>query len=1216
MHHAGRTKLPPYTTFFTIILLLLVGAAQASGIGFDPDTRWSDSFGPNSGCNGRISAATEAVDGSIVFGGNFTVCGDIDAPGLVVYEPASDTWRTLEPDGATAFNGSISAMARYSGDLFVGGYFSQVENAHGNTLTANRIARWDGTSWHAVGNGGGEGLNSGPNSLHVYNSRLIAGGNFTEVNIGASTPTSANRIAAWDGSSWAVLGDNGGNGFDGRVEALAEFNGELIAGGVFSQANEGASTSVSANNVARWNGSTWQSLGDNGVSGDTYALSVFQSELYVGGNFWEASAGGAAPVSARNLAKWDGSDWSRVDAHEGNGPDWRVYALDATVDHLYIGGGFSRINLENNETLLANYIIRWDGTAWQTMGTGAGVGVFSGQGSSNVWHIKIIGGQVYLAGNFTVANRGQPIPANGVARWDTVGEQWFALGNGLGGQGADGPIQTSLQTPLGLVVGGAFTAIGGTQANRIAVWDGTAWHALGSGGGNGLGGSPRALAWYDGELYAAGVFITANTNGSDEINVGYIARWDGTTWQSVGSDGGNGVSSGIRAMAIMNGVLHVGGSFAEANVGGVNPPTVHGFAKWDGASWQPVGSGGGTGTDGEIHALATNGTEMYAGGYFSSVNIGATSPLPAAYLARWDGAQWTTVGTNGGDGANGIILALAFGDSTLFVGGGFSQTNVGGSSTVATSNIAQWDGTEWSQVGSGIDGNVYTIATDESMVYLGGNFSTFGQDGSQRSNVARWNGMKWSLLGSGISYNVNTLTINDDETLIVGGNFKRAGSVVSDHIAEYTTKGTLSTTTVGSGGGSVTTSPTGIDCPGTCTSEFAWDQAITLSATLDSDSVFLGWQGGECSGTEPCDIFFEESTSVTADFSRLYSVSPSAGAGGSIQPDTTQIVVDGDTIDFELSAEAGYSPDTVSGTCGGSLNGTTYTTNAITADCSVAATFQLNSYMLDAFVVEGQGSVTPTTQTIDHGADATLTVSPAAGWSVQSVRGDNCLAEQAADDEWVVRNLTQACSVEVVFLQGSFEVTASVSAGEGAISPEAQTIAGGDDAFWTVAPATDWAISSVTGDTCTPSDVGGNQWSADSMVADCVVSVSFEPLPRVSVEPSTVVFKDVAVGDSETSDVVVVRNLGPGQLELGTLTIQGDQNTEFGILADTDLCSGSTLQTDEFCNLRIRFAPLAEGLRQATLIIPSNEPDAPSSISLLGDRDVLFGDRFQAPDQE
>ena len=1211
MHHAGRVAPLPHTIFFTVILLFHFSTTQASGTGFDPNTRWSDSFGPNSGCNGNVSAAIESADGSIIFGGRFTACGGIDAQGLVVYEPANDTWRTLEPDGATAFNGSISAMARYDGDLFVGGYFSQLEDAQGNTLIANRIVRWDGTSWHAVGNGGGEGLNNALHSLYVYNNRLIAGGLFTQANIGASTPTSANRIVAWDGSSWSALGDNGGNGFDGSVNALSEFNGELIAGGLFSQANADASPSVSANNVARWNGSTWQSLGDNGVDGGTFALSVFQSELYVGGSFWEASAGGPDAVSARNLAKWDGSNWSMVGAHADDRLSGSVWAMDATADHLYIGGGFGYIGLENNEWLTVNRIIRWDGTAWQPMGTGAGVGVY---GPGAVRFIKVISDQVYLGGFFTAANHGQPIPANRVARWDTVGEQWFALGNDLGGQGADTNIRTSLQTPLGLVVAGDFTAIGGTQANSIALGDGTAWQALGSGGGNGLDGSPRTLAWYDGELYAAGGFITANLNGSDEITVGYIARWDGTVWQPVGSDGGNGVNGHVNAMAVMNGALYVGGSFSQANVGGTNSPTVNGFAKWDGATWQPVGSDGGTGTDGEIHALATNGTEMYAGGYFSSVNIGAASPLPAGYLARWDGAQWTTVGTNGGDGANGIVLTLAFGGSTLFVGGSFTQTNVGGSSTASTSNIAQWDGTEWSQVGSGVYGNVYTIATDEDMVYLGGDFSrTFG---SQRSNVARWNGIQWSSLGSGVDRSVNTLTINGDGTLTVGGNFNRAGSAVSDYIAEYATEGTLSTTIVGSGGGSVTTNPAGIDCPGTCTDVLAWDQVITLSALPDSDSVFLGWQGSECTGPEPCDIFFEESTNVTADFARLYSVLPSASAGGSIQPDTTQIVVDGETIDFELSAEVGYSLDAVSGTCGGSLNGITYTTNTIATDCSVAATFQLNSYVLDAFVVDGQGSVTPATQIVDHGADAILTVSPAGGWSVQSVTGNNCSAEQANEDEWIVRNLTQACSVGVVFLQGSFEVNATVSAGEGVVSPEAQKVAGGENASWTVTPATDWGISSVAGDTCTPSNVGGNQWIAVSIVADCTISVAFEPLPRVSVEPSTVMFKDVAVGDSETSDIVIIQNAGPGKLELGNLTIQGDQTTEFGILSDTDLCSGSTLQAEEFCSLRIRFAPLADGLRQANLIIPSNEPDTPSSIPLLGDRDVLFSDRFVAPDQE
>jgi hypothetical protein len=69
-----------------------------------------------------------------------------------------------------------------------------------------------------------------------------------------------------------------------------------------------------------------------------------------------------------------------------------------------------------------------------------------------------------------------------------------------------------------------------------------------------------------------------------------------------------------------------------------------------------------------------------------------------------------------------------------------------------------------------------------------------------------------------------------------------------------------------------------------------------------------------------------------------YTVTPSAGANGSISPNTSQTINSGDTTAFTVTPDSGYTAN-VGGTCGGSLVGTTYTTNAVTANCTVSATF-------------------------------------------------------------------------------------------------------------------------------------------------------------------------------------------------------------------------------------------------------------------------------------
>jgi hypothetical protein len=70
------------------------------------------------------------------------------------------------------------------------------------------------------------------------------------------------------------------------------------------------------------------------------------------------------------------------------------------------------------------------------------------------------------------------------------------------------------------------------------------------------------------------------------------------------------------------------------------------------------------------------------------------------------------------------------------------------------------------------------------------------------------------------------------------------------------------------------------------------------------------------------------------------TVTPSAGAGGSISPSTAQTVGYNETISFTITPDAGYGIGFVTG-CNGSLSGNTYTTGAIAEDCTVTAGFTL-----------------------------------------------------------------------------------------------------------------------------------------------------------------------------------------------------------------------------------------------------------------------------------
>ena len=72
----------------------------------------------------------------------------------------------------------------------------------------------------------------------------------------------------------------------------------------------------------------------------------------------------------------------------------------------------------------------------------------------------------------------------------------------------------------------------------------------------------------------------------------------------------------------------------------------------------------------------------------------------------------------------------------------------------------------------------------------------------------------------------------------------------------------------------------------------------------------------------------------------FYTIRPSvSGSGGTINPAQSVSVQSGTTTSFTLTSDSNYTISSVNGTCGGTLNGNTYTTNAINANCTVVATF-------------------------------------------------------------------------------------------------------------------------------------------------------------------------------------------------------------------------------------------------------------------------------------
>lgn len=93
------------------------------------------------------------------------------------------------------------------------------------------------------------------------------------------------------------------------------------------------------------------------------------------------------------------------------------------------------------------------------------------------------------------------------------------------------------------------------------------------------------------------------------------------------------------------------------------------------------------------------------------------------------------------------------------------------------------------------------------------------------------------------------------------------------------------TVTVIGAGGTVTSTPSGIDCGRSCAASFADGARVTLRANATKGMVFTGWEGGGCSGIGPCTVTMRRDTPLAARFdtatvaTQLLTVKNSGGGG-------------------------------------------------------------------------------------------------------------------------------------------------------------------------------------------------------------------------------------------------------------------------------------------------------------------------------------------------
>ena len=162
-----------------------------------------------------------------------------------------------------------------------------------------------------------------------------------------------------------------------------------------------------------------------------------------------------------------------------------------------------------------------------------------------------------------------------------------------------------------------------------------------------------------------------------------------------------------------------------------------------------------------------------------------------------------------------------------------------------------------------------------------------------------------------------------------------------------------------------------------------------------------------------------------------YTVTPSAGANGRINPDTPETVPQGETISFTVTPNEGYHISSVEG-CGGTLLDNVYTTGAITEDCTVTASFVINKYTVTPSAGEHGGISPDTQQSVEHGKTADFTVTPEAGYLIETVEG---CGGSLNGNIYTTSAITADCAVTATFVSSTTYTVTPRSDRHGSISP-------------------------------------------------------------------------------------------------------------------------------------------------------------------------------------
>lgn len=469
---------------------------------------------------------------------------------------------------------------------------------------------------------------------------------------------------------------------------------------------------------------------EKGTSGD----------VYIGGNFTNYNS----LANGIRVAKWNGVSETVETMSTGIGSN--TYDLN---DYVW------SIAFKNNNSIFASYtinnatteIFEYNGSNWSSLGTA----------NSNQTSLVIDEDENLLAcGNFTnIAG----LTATRIAVYDTSSSSWTAPYE----PGFNSRVREVYRGPTGsdTYFSGDFTTVQGiTVTYATKKPDGTTgWIQLGDGFGTTI---RFSCVSERGRFYAGQTvnttqtrFYYRNSDGSDSFtSISRYApcRYQGETGMLWGRR--NLFSSGSKVFLFHRGEFLFGNKVPVNN----NTQTLYTHKRSD---------------RGKIYdGLLTGASNIF--GFFYIYNKKLHFFLSNTGRV-WNGSSWSSFMSTNGNISDSVQVG-----SDLYITGGGNFNNM-------INRITKWDGTSFSQLGSGLNNTGISLATDGINLYVGGNFTTAG--GVTVNRVAKWDGSSWSAMNTGtvgMNNTVRGLAWDPiDEKLYAVGNFTTAGGTTANRIAVW-----------------------------------------------------------------------------------------------------------------------------------------------------------------------------------------------------------------------------------------------------------------------------------------------------------------------------------------------------------------------------------------------------------------------------------------------